>query len=134
MPEPSHAAVTQQDIEAASDEAWELASTIVLGNQGVGNAAVLIDRFRRQVEQAALSAPVETSGYAEVVEPDVNAVARAIYKADTLNQNADTRPPLDLSVVDLDKWYDENAAMPLSGPGFVRRYEALALAALQVKP
>ena len=67
---------------------------------------------------------------ADPTQEQVEAVARRLYKADTLDQNETTRPKLDLSSVDLDKWYDENAAMPLSGPGFVRRYEAMATAAI----
>ena len=46
--------ITDEQIAAASDAAFELAERIVLGNQGVGNAAVLIDRLLAAHRIAAL--------------------------------------------------------------------------------
>ena len=56
-------AITQADIEAAGEAAYELAFEIVCNNHGAGNAAVLIDRFvaariadlEAQVEQARIA-------------------------------------------------------------------------------
>lgn len=51
-------------------------------------------------------------------------LARDLYKAHTLaSHGADG---LGLSDVDFDEWYRTNADMPLSGPGFVRLWEACA--------
>lgn len=63
----------------------------------------------------------------------VERVARALYRADVIDGN-DARKlngdALNLDNVDLDKWFDTNADMPLSGPPFLRRWRALAEAAI----
>jgi len=46
--------ITNEDIDAVTDpEVCALADAIVLGNQGCGNASVLIDRFASGIRQAA---------------------------------------------------------------------------------
>jgi hypothetical protein len=52
--------ITDDDIEAVTDAAvCRLADTIVLRNQGCGNASVLIDRFVKQVRHEARAEALE---------------------------------------------------------------------------
>jgi hypothetical protein len=52
--------ITDDDIEAVTDPAvCRLADTIVLRNQGCGNASVLIDRFVKQVRHEARAEALE---------------------------------------------------------------------------
>jgi len=57
-------------------------------------------------------------------------LARAIYKAHAEATAEGMKDRIDLTDVDFDEWYRTNANMPLSGPGFVRVWEACADAAL----
>lgn len=53
--------ITDADIEAASEWAWQLAEQIVLGNHGCGNAAVLIDRaLARRIEAEREAVPIHS--------------------------------------------------------------------------
>jgi len=59
--------ITNEDIDAVTDpEVCALADAIVLGNQGCGNASVLIDRFATKVRQAARERALDEA--AEVAE------------------------------------------------------------------
>ena len=63
----------------------------------------------------------------------VEKVARALYRADVIDGNEARKisgDDLNLANVDLDKWFDTNATMPLSGQPFLRRWNALAEAAI----
>ena len=68
--------ITDDDIEAVTDPAvCRLADTIVLRNQGCGNASVLIDRFVKQVRREARAEALEEA--AKVAE-DFAAAMNAI--------------------------------------------------------
>jgi len=59
--------ITNEDIDAVTDpEVCALADAIVLGNQGCGNASVLIDRFATKVRQAARERAIDEA--AEVAD------------------------------------------------------------------
>ena len=65
---------------------------------------------------------------AKTTSPDLDDLAKTLYWADIKDGDKENRLPDEWR----DKWWDEWSTMPVSGPPFLKRWRAIATAAIQM--
>lgn len=120
-------AITDEDHGNASDEAWKLAELIVEGNQGTGNAAVLIDRHcQSAVAEALVGVLADDSEMLTIAWMDGSHRSTKAHR-ETI---AGLRDAISLYELALTMAFPDGA----SGDTFVHWNEARARAAMGAKP